>query len=165
MTEVIILPPSPEPKKVTAYLRPRNLQEQLMAFLNSNNPNGFVEDAKYKDEPLPFEYREDARKIVDILIEISNRYLLTTERLKSYGREIKKVSGRRNIRGKDAHKLNIQRFAIPQKESYNVAAIVLGYSSFQDAINNAVVGNGGKMIIYNKRQPGEFKAEFFPDIE
>lgn len=42
------LPPAPEPKRKTAYVRPKNLEEHFLTFLNVNNATGFLEDETRK---------------------------------------------------------------------------------------------------------------------
>ena len=176
MVTVTILPAGPAPAQKTAVYKPKNLQEQLEAFLNSNNPSGFKKEAVAEKEikPLPpLEYNENSRKIVDILLEVSNRYLLSEKRFKTYAQELKKCSGRRKGScSKMSGALSqhgADRFGIPLNKARDIIAKILGYCSYHDAMNNQVnFVNGEKteiFVILNKRLSGEFKEEFFPTIE
>jgi hypothetical protein len=46
MVTVVTLPPQETPKQSTAKRRPKDLEEMLIAFLNVNNKEGFVDDNK-----------------------------------------------------------------------------------------------------------------------
>lgn len=169
MNEIIILPPGPEPKKVTANYRPKNLHEQLMAFLNCNNPKDFADDPEYKYEPPSFEYPEDSKTLVDVLLSKADYPFLTISLFKSYCRQIKKCTGRRKISSGKERKLiydaDISLFGIRQRDANHLAAVVFGYKSYNEAtgILGTVEVTGNKVII-NKRKPGEFKNQFFPDL-
>lgn len=170
MANIIILPPGPAPVQKTASYRPKNLEEQLAAFLNSNNPNGFAQEIPDTVEckiPPPLVYPEKTRKVVDILIDVSNRHLVTLERLKAYAKELKKCSGRRDGEAKDIYKANSTRFGLPLRSALDIVAKVLGYNSFKNAAGSVVRLNPeqgfNKLVILNKRKTGEFKEEFFPD--
>lgn len=142
-----------------------------MAFLNCNNPAGFVKEQEEKELGYvapPLVYKENARKIVDILIDVSDRHLITHERLREYGAELRKASGRRDINkhGRAAHKAGVTRFGIPLYVACNLVAQAMGYSTFNEARNSqTVITEGNNPVILNKRKKGEFKAEFFPDLQ
>lgn len=169
MTEVIVLPPGPEPKKKTAYYQPKNLQEQLMAFLNYNNKKGFAGDPEYKYEPPDFEYPEGARSLITIFLEIADKRTLTVEEFRIYGHEIKKSSGKRPMTAKMVKRVReegVRKYGLPITKIYDIMAVIFGYDRYQNLREARVIElEESEPIIVNKRQPGEFKAEFFPDIE
>lgn len=142
-----------------------------MAFLNCNNPAGFAKEQEEQEPGYnapPLVYQENARKIVDILIEVSDRHLVTLKRLREYGSEVKKASGRRDINRQHgaAYKAGVTRFGIPMHTANNLVAQAMGYSSFNEAHNSqTVITEGNNPVVLNKRKKGEFKAEFFPDIQ
>lgn len=169
MVTLTVLSPGPEPRKETAHHRPKNLQEQLMAFLNSNNSKGFAEDPQYKYEPPPLEYKENVKPIISMILEVAEKECLTSDAFKEYGREISKASGIRKIIGKRANKLaweeGVTRRAIPITHAYNLVSRIFGYAHYRE-VQLATVTSEDNVngIIHNKRKPGEFKAEFFPDL-
>lgn len=167
MAEIIILPPQQEPKRETVHYRPKNLQEQLLAFLNANNRKSFKEDEEYKYEPPPFEYSEDARAIVDILLDIASRRYVSIRRLKDYGKELSNSSGKRPLTAKMAKRVydeGVYKRALQLTKAYHIVAKVLGYRSYEEAAQCQIrTHEGGSLVIPNKRTLEEFKAEFFPD--
>lgn len=167
MAEIIILPPQQEPKRETVHYRPKNLQEQLLAFLNANNRKSFKEDEEYKYEPPPFEYSEDARSVVTILLDIARRQCLTLHCLKGYGKELQKACGARPLTGKMQKQVKsegVKKYALKLSHAHHIVAKVLGYRSYEEAkALRVVLKEGQEPVVINKRTLEEFKTEFFPD--
>ena len=154
MTKLTILPPGPEPKKETARYKSRNMQEQLMAFLNANNRNGFQEDAATVSiEASDFENVNSTYGIADVIFRVADLEYVTLDMLKYYAKKIKKLSVKKN-----------KAFAIPHQVSQTMVAVVLGYTSLSDVIRSQVtLPDKKELVVLNKRTKGQFKTEFFPD--
>lgn len=169
MATLIVLPPGPEPQRETARYTPKNLKEQLMAFLNSNNRRGFAEEEEPEYVPPDLEYAPDARAIVEILFDLAAYRYITVEYLRKFARELKKSSGKRPISGRHGNYVawteGVSKYGIKQSYANEIVAIVLGYNRYKEALDSQTTISAAKNpVIFNKRAPGEFKAEFFPDI-
>jgi hypothetical protein len=108
--EVIVytVPPQEAPRQVTAYVRPENLYEHLLAFLNFNNPSGFP----------PVELAElDKNTIGGILLALTDKNELSKKSLSAYAKKIKVVSCG----------------ALSHSNALELLAILFGYSHYHYA--------------------------------
>jgi hypothetical protein len=112
MTQVTVLPPQAAPKHPTAEYHSKTLEEHLLAFLNVNNPKGWLVNISMDD-------------IVGFLTEISNRDGLSIEQFKKHAIKLRDMTNKK----------------VKLMGAYEVLSRLYGYHRWVDAKAAGVMGN------------------------
>lgn len=80
---VIVLPPDPVPRTLTANVRVRTLQDHFLAFLDANNPNGF-------DAEIVAQISDNA--IGDLMLLAALKDAMSVSEFKLEAKKLKKLS-------------------------------------------------------------------------
>lgn len=112
---IIKLPTKAEPKKLTVQVRPKNLAEHKEAFLNKNNPQGFVPD----EEP------EDPNTVGAIMRKLIERPFISHSEGKALNLAIRQCANHHVPKGEPG-KLRLSKV-------YQIVARLLGHRSWQEA--------------------------------
>lgn len=112
---LLILPPSPVDKTLTANCRPSNLSEHMLAFLNYHNKNGFLTEEASGDEPT----------LKGLLIQMRSLSRMNMSHIKRFVSDIEKVT----------------HGEITEYLGREVVAINYGYSNYLELHENLTKNN------------------------
>jgi hypothetical protein len=128
MVTIIQLPPQPNPKLISAYHRPENLEEHLTAFLATNNAQGF--------EPLS---DGTVAPLADLLWDIGQKFGLYKSSLSDYARMVRRVT-----RGRIRYQMAIE-----------LISRLYGYFTYYDALRMMEPDGMIKNLRYGTLEPFE----------
>lgn len=107
---IVELPSQPEPLRQTVRVPIHNLHEHLLAFLNSNNPSGFI----LEEAP-----ELDMSALGDLFVTFSDLPWVTRDRFSACAKQVVKASNR----------------AISHCSALEIVAVILGYKNYFEARN------------------------------
>lgn len=131
---LLVLPPQPAPKALTAARHVDGLHEHFLAFLNANNANGFVMEEVIAVEP---------QTIGSIMQQALDNPYLTLKRFKQFAKRVKKVANHKKLK---------------HSTLLDILAVSFGYPDYDTAVHLAME-NGG--ILRQLRDVSTINQELF----
>ena len=121
MVQPTVLPPSAEPRQLTAQHRPTTLEEHYLAFMASNNPRGYSDEDSH--DTL------DMDQVGDILIRISQHDRMPIGWARYFARRIIRLIN---------ESLPAGMAPIPRDPAFEIIARVFGYANYHQMSKSAI---------------------------